>query len=443
MTRVLLTTAPMASHVRPAVPLVRELIGRGHEVIWYTGGQFESVATAAGARFVAATAPVDEDAILRSVGGRRGFSGLNRLVLELFLKPIPAYAADVNSVFDRLDPEVVVSDHSFRAGLFAAEQRGIPRVAYSTGPLNLSSVDVAPFGLGWQPAASLPGRLRNRVMWRLIYGLVYRERQKVLGRVRAQLGLRPLGGYSIDWVAQITDAYLQTGIPEFEYPRRDLPPSVRFIGPTQPASVDPAARPEWWPELAAAREQGRRVVFVTQGTIATDMANLVLPTVQALAGSDVLLVATTSGQDPETVLPAARRPANLRLEAFVPYTALMPMVDLVVTNGGYGGVQTALQHGVPLVVSGTSEDRMETNARVVWSGTGVSLKTDRPKPARVARAVHKVLGDPSYRDRARDLQRIYAEYAAGSLATDEILKVVAAAGRGEPAPQHADMSPDA
>ena len=101
-------------------------------------------------------------------------------------------------------------------------------------------------------------------------------------------------------------------------------------------------------------------------------------TTRALARDDVLVVATTGGPDPEPL----RRglPANVRLERFVPHDLLLPHVDVMVTNGGYGGVQQALANGVPLVVAGDSEDKPEVAARVQWSGTGINLHTGRPSP---------------------------------------------------------------
>ena len=120
-----------------------------------------------------------------------------------------------------------------------------------------------------------------------------------------------------------------------------------------------------------------------------DLGRLLLVTTRALADDDVLVVATTGGPDPEPL----RRglPTNVRLERFVPHDLLLPHVDVMVTNGGYGGVQQALANGVPLVVAGDSEDKPEVAARVQWSGTGVNLHTGRPSPAMVARAVRRVL----------------------------------------------------
>jgi len=96
-------------------------------------------------------------------------------------------------------------------------------------------------------------------------------------------------------------------------------------------------------------------------------------------------------------------------------------VDVMVTNGGYGGVQQALANGVPLVVAGDSEDKPEVAARVHWSGTGVNLRTGRPSPAMVARAVRGVLDRPTYRARAQALQ----EQIAASHPLDEISATLA------------------
>jgi UDP:flavonoid glycosyltransferase YjiC (YdhE family) len=95
----------------------------------------------------------------------------------------------------------------------------------------------------------------------------------------------------------------------------------------------------------------------------------------------------------------------------------------MVTNGGYGGVQTALAHGVPLVVAGLTEDKMEVSARVTWSGTGIALRTDTPSSAQVRNGVETVLGNPAYAKRARELQAAYAGYDGPRRAADAVLEV--------------------
>ena len=309
------------------------------------------------------------------------------------------------------------------AGPIAAERHGIPRVVFNTSPLGLSSVDAAPFGTGLLPSSSAVGRLRNRTLNWAIRSVVFAEAQRAAEQVRERLGLPPIDAYFMDWGAEIADRYLVPSVPAFEYPRRDLPETVEFVGPFLPDGVDDWTPPAWWDDVLAARAEGRPVVLVTQGTIATDPRNLVLPSVEGLAGSDALVVVTTVGFDADEVLPPARRPANVRLTDFVPFTELLPLVDVMVTNGGYGGVQLALANGVPLVVAGLTEDKMEVSARVTWSGTGIALKTDTPSAKQVQQAVTRVLTDPAYRAEAEELRRAYAVFPGAVRAAESILEV--------------------
>jgi UDP:flavonoid glycosyltransferase YjiC (YdhE family) len=134
-------------------------------------------------------------------------------------------------------------------------------------------------------------------------------------------------------------------------------------------------------------------------------------------------VATTGGPDPEPL--RAALPANVRLERFIPHDLLLPHVDVMVTNGGYGGVQQALANGVPLVVAGDSEDKPEVAARVHWSGTGIDLRTGKPSPAKITKAVRTILADPAFTVRARALQAEIAATSPLDTITAELLELCA------------------
>jgi UDP:flavonoid glycosyltransferase YjiC (YdhE family) len=144
----------------------------------------------------------------------------------------------------------------------------------------------------------------------------------------------------------------------------------------------------------------------------------------------MLVIATSGGRDPREVLAADRHPANLVLEPYIPFTEVLPKVDLMVTNGGFGGVQTALAQGVPLVAVGDSEDHMENNARVGWSGAGLWLKKERQTAESMREAVRTVLTRPAYRARARELMAAYERYPDGAQAAARVVLETAARGRG-------------
>jgi UDP:flavonoid glycosyltransferase YjiC (YdhE family) len=164
------------------------------------------------------------------------------------------------------------------------------------------------------------------------------------------------------------------------------------------------------------------VVFITQGTVATDPAGLVRPAVRGLADSEVLLVVATGGHDPDEAL-GPQRPANTRAARFIPYNDVLPLTDVMVTNGGFGGAVAALAHGVPLVVCGNSEDKREVAARVAWSGAGIALNTGHPRPDRVRRAVREVLSAPAYRARAGQIAAAHENYRGVADAAAAILEV--------------------
>jgi UDP:flavonoid glycosyltransferase YjiC (YdhE family) len=75
---------------------------------------------------------------------------------------------------------------------------------------------------------------------------------------------------------------------------------------------------------------------------------------------------------------------------------------------------------------------METNARVAWSGTGISLRTDRPRPKQLGCAVRSLLADPSYRRRAEGMSEAFAAWPGLERAVAAIAAVAGAGPAAEP-----------
>jgi UDP:flavonoid glycosyltransferase YjiC (YdhE family) len=152
----------------------------------------------------------------------------------------------------------------------------------------------------------------------------------------------------------------------------------------------------------------RPVVHVTQGTVDNDdLSRLIEPTIEALAGEDATVVVTTGGRDVGDIKVAL--PSNTRVAEYIPHDVLLPKVDVMITNGGYGTVQRAVSTGVPLVVAGSTEDKPEVAARVAWSGAGINLKTGTPTPTMIRGAVREILTNRDYVHRARELEAAFAQ----------------------------------
>jgi UDP:flavonoid glycosyltransferase YjiC (YdhE family) len=120
----------------------------------------------------------------------------------------------------------------------------------------------------------------------------------------------------------------------------------------------------------------------------------------------VLVVATAGGRPVEAI--PGPVPSNARIASYLPFEWLLPRVDVLVTNGGYGSVNQAMSFGIPLVTAGMTEDKADVNARVAWSGVGVNLATNEPTPEAIREAVRHVLDRPDCRQRASQMAGEFA-----------------------------------
>lgn len=173
---------------------------------------------------------------------------------------------------------------------------------------------------------------------------------------------------------------------------------MRFVGPLE-AEPLPGRLPRWWGDLDAPVP----IVHVTQGTLDNaDPTKLIIPTIRALADEAVMTVVSTGGLAPAALQRAfgGPLPDNVRVTPFLPYDQLLPRSDVMVSNGGMGGVLQSLRYGVPLVLAGNTEDKPEVAARVRRLGAGLDLRTGRPSPRQLRTAVRAVLTDRTFRTEA-------------------------------------------
>jgi UDP:flavonoid glycosyltransferase YjiC (YdhE family) len=418
MAEIVMGSVPIHGHVMPLLAAAAGLVERGHRIRFLTGARFAEAVARTGSHFVALPSEADFDDRELSQGVIKdrppGIRGLRYDVREVFLKPAIAQYNALRELSAQ-PTDVVMVDPAFAGAVLLTLQPKSERPPVIVGgvlPLTLSSSAVPPFGLGLRPLRNaVLNRARNAALRvlveRVVFGPVQREASAMFAGVHA----RPLQTFILDWVST-ADAIAQFSVPAFEYPRPDAPVPLHFLGPLTP-SVD-LPTPSWWGEL----DGSTPVVLVTQGTIANaDFGELVQPTLDALAHEDLLVVVTTGGPPVENLGPL---PSNARAAEYLPYDKLFPHLDVMVTNGGYGGVHYALANAVPLVVAGGGEDKPEVAARVAWSGVGLNLHTGGPKPAAIRRAVRQVLQDSRYREASVVAARQIDE-ASGLRGLDKII----------------------
>jgi UDP:flavonoid glycosyltransferase YjiC (YdhE family) len=422
LSSILIAAVPIHGHVAPLLPVARHFVERGDRVRFITGSRFAGAVTATGAEHLPLPADVDFDdrrewnEVYPERAALKGTRAIAYDIEHVFVRPGSAQHDLVLAAHAAEPADVVLAEPTFIGAAFLLGHPAAARppvVMCGICPLPMASRDTAPFGMGLTPLRGPLGRLRNTALASVTTRVVFPAPQKIADEIFRRLHGRPIPFPVLDWPRH-ADAVVQFTVPEFEYPRSDAPATLHFAGPMLSAAAAPAPLPAWWAEL----DGPRPVVHLTQGTFANrDYSELIEPALDGLADEDLLVVVATGGRPVATLPPL---PANARAAEFLPYDELLPKTDVYVTNGGYGGVQYALRHGVPIVAAGRHEDKPEVMARVAWAGVGRRIRTATPTPAAVRRQVRAVLGSDRYRHAARQM----AERMATTRAPHRLAEIV-------------------
>ena len=216
--------------------------------------------------------------------------------------------------------------------------------------------------------------------------------------------------FNVDANYVCPDRFIQMCASSMEFPRSDLPRGFRFAGGLPPGLREPFVKfPEWWDDIAI-NSGKKKIIFVSQGTMATDSRDLIIPTIHAFKDSDDVVVVVALGKKGLTLPEGTLVPENSRVSDWIPYDEMLEYTDVMVTNGGYGAVQHALSHGVPLIVAGTGADKPDNAMRVEWAEVGIDMKTHQPTPEAVRQAATKIFDDPKYATKAKAVRQEMESY---------------------------------
>jgi UDP:flavonoid glycosyltransferase YjiC (YdhE family) len=383
--RLLVAAFGDAGHAFPAIALSRELARRGHEVVVETWERWRE--------------PVEELGL--------GFTAAEEY--KVFPPPPPgsdgptaaAAAHSLVPYIDEMRPDVVVSDILTLAPALAAEAAGVRRATLIPHVYPVQEDGLPFFGFGLRAARTPVGRSLWRAGRPLLEAGLRRGRRE-LNEERAELGLPPQerfhGGISEGLALVAT-------YPQLEYPRR-WPDHVRITGPM----FFELAYPDI--ELPDGTDP---LVLVAPSTSQDPEGRLVRAALEALADEPVRVVATMNR---ERGAPSPVAPANAMVVDWLSYSQVMRRASLVICHGGHGTVARSLAEGVPVLVCPAVGDMAETGARVAWAGTGLMLPGRLVSPGLIGVATRRLLNEPRFTVRAREIARSASHNDGSSLAAE-------------------------
>ncbi len=426
--RVLFVTEPGMGHVHPLLPVMHTLQARGHAVALATSRLYQERIEREGIPFYPLGPHYSEERLeeffplIRYL--RLHYLRVSYDFLRIFMASIPARIPELRQIARVFQPSVVVAGPlTFAAQLFC-EQQALPWAVLSPMTHFMSPSLHAP-PAGFPRVESLPAALR--LPYRLgLKGAIYAATalmapwRLALNRYRRQLGLPPHADPLSPQVVA-PSLLMHTCSREYDYNRPDLPPQVHYVGPSVWDRPMDWQVPSWLAELPPHTP----LVYVSLGTVFNTRLSVFRKIIRALGQLDVFGLVVTGPGCPPDIFSAV--PPNVRIESYIPQTALQAEPKtrpaLVISHAGVNTVLTALSDGIPLLCIPLGADQPDNAQRCVDAGAGLRLDRRLLTTARLKRAIHTLLSQPSFTRRAEQMQHTLRRHNGPEEAADLILRL--------------------
>jgi MGT family glycosyltransferase len=405
--------------------VIRAMVERGHDVRVLADAVLAPDVESTGAEHVAwDRAPQRPDLspqsmLIQDWDAKTPFEAFARARDGVMVGPAAGFAADVRSELQRRPADVVVGNLFLFGAQIGAEAEGVPFAFLVSNLLSFPGSGTPPLGPGFKLARGPLGRARdatlNRVMARL-----FDKGLDQLNAVRRANGLDPIESVLENF--ERADRLLLMTSRAFEYESFTPPPNVRVVGPRLD---DPVWAGAWSPPPGDAP-----LVLVGMSSTYMDHADTLERVATALGALRVRGLVTTGPSIPVEAIDA---PPNVTVVQRAPHSEVLRHASAVVTHAGHGTVIKALAAGVPVVAMPLGRDQLDNAARVAHHGAGLRLKP-KAKPEAIAKAVRRVLDEPSFASNAERLAAAIAAETAEDRAAAELEGLAAVGGNSTFAP---------
>ena len=388
MSKIVFFCIPAHGHTNPTLGVVRELIERGHEVLYYSYLPFKDKIEGVGATFIAcdefdAEQHLDpKDAV--KVGSDIGFS------TQLLVDTTLALDDMVCKEMVCLQPDCIVADSMAVWGKAVALKLGIPFVSSTTTfAFNQHSAKIMKQSIGQ--------------MFNMIFSMP--KINKNIKRLQDK-------GYPIKNILDIiqnddkTDTIVYTS-PEFQPCSETFSNKYAFVGP----SIRPISE--------QIEKNKDKLIYISMGTVVNDLEKFYKNCIKAFVDTDYQVIMSVGNL--VDIKDLGELPENISVYSHVDQIAVLAQADAFLSHCGMNSVNESLYYGVPLVMYPQTSEQGGVANRVTQVGAGLLLEKITPEAIR--EAVEKVLTDSGYRQNAEVIADGFKKCSGAKGAADKILSV--------------------
>src|SRR6201993_5154659 len=162
---------------------------------------------------------------------------------------------------------------------------------------------------------------------------------------------------------------------------------------------------------------GEPIIYASMGTLQNGLVNIFRSITQAAIGlKELQFVLAVGGQlDPKQL---GVVPANVMVVSYAPQIEILKRSSLCITHAGLNTVLESLSSGVPMLALPITNDQPGVAARIANKKVGIVISPNQATPDNCVTAIKRVLGDSTFWDNARSVQKAIRTKDGLSIAAD-------------------------
>ncbi|MFK4011637.1 macrolide family glycosyltransferase [Bacillus cereus] len=393
MSKAIVINFPAEGHINPTIGVVKELVNRGEEVIYYCEEEYRFKLQNVDVKFRNYEGMLEEINLKNRM--KDMFNPLQMVYrfLRATEKAIPFLLESIN----REKFDYMIYDQHFILGRILAETLTIPTVASCTT-----------FAMTKEILEDMKEKF-NEID---VNSTLYKECNMIMNRISDRYNvkihsLEELFHYESDMTLVFTSKYFQPHSDSFN-------DHVKFIGP----SIIPRNEEMKFPLY---KLEGKAVIYISMGTELNEQLELYKKCVQAFKNFNGIVVISVGKEI--NLMEFSNTPSHFIIRPYVPQLEILKYADVFITHGGMNSVSEGLYHNTPLVILPITNDQPFVAKRAEELNAGIVLNHKSVTVAELKEAVNTLLNNSSYKEASTVIGRSLRESGGYKRAVDEIFNL--------------------
>lgn len=379
-------TLGASGHVFSSLPMIAELIKKGHRVTYFSIPRYKEMLADIGADYKEVRSALTNN-------GQADKDIAVDMMAELPLRFLSEGAATIESIMEVLrkdKPDAIITDAIAIAGRLAAAELKVPMIMLFT---SFASNDKFSLCRHWP-----------------VYPDTHPARAKAKALAEELSAKYGTPAYDVYGIFEGTgDLNIVTQPASFHPAAATFDDSFVFAGPQIMKRTDSGS----W----EAPEGDAPLMYTSLGTLFNAWPEFYHILYGVVKDMDVRVVSSVGSTLTKEDL--GEIPANVRTFSFLPQLEVLENADFFITHAGIGSVMEAAYYGVPMLAIPQMDEQAFTAKCMVDAGLGVMIPKEELTAERLKEGLHELTTNPVYAENVKklsaELQTLGGEYAANAV----------------------------